>query len=193
VTIAGGISRDNNVESVQYNCDQDLSRSWLVKSSAASSTQPTPDPRSVADEQVQLVNALTEKCLTIAGGALSTNGLHAVQFTCDGDPSRRWSLLKLSNGTYQIKNVKTEKCLAVENDSSDNNARTVQFDCDGQPARVWRIADIPGKTQIANLKSGKCVTIAGGVSRENNVESVQYNCDQDQSRSWVIKTITLPH
>jgi hypothetical protein len=38
----------------------------------------------------------TNKCLTIAGGVSTDNNVTALQFNCDGDSSRRWTLrLKL--------------------------------------------------------------------------------------------------
>jgi cytolethal distending toxin subunit A len=49
----------------------------------------------VANE-LMLVNAMTGKCLTIAGGMSTNNNVDAVQFDCDSDLSRRWTIrLKL--------------------------------------------------------------------------------------------------
>jgi cytolethal distending toxin subunit A len=31
ITIAGGVSTGNNVESVQFDCDNDLSRRWIIR------------------------------------------------------------------------------------------------------------------------------------------------------------------
>ena len=46
--------------------------------------------------ELMLVNAKTGKCLTIAGGVSTDNNVTALQFNCDTDPSRRWTLrLKL--------------------------------------------------------------------------------------------------
>ena len=42
--------------------------------------------------ELMLVNAKTGKCLTIAGGVSTDNNVEAVQFECDSDPSRRWTL-----------------------------------------------------------------------------------------------------
>jgi cytolethal distending toxin subunit A len=43
---------------------------------------------------MMLINVQTGKGLTIAGGGgVSTeNNVRALQFTCDSDPSRRWTL-----------------------------------------------------------------------------------------------------
>ncbi len=44
----------------------------------------------------QIRNVQTGKCLTIAGGTLADNNIRAVQFNCDDDLSRRWTIrLKL--------------------------------------------------------------------------------------------------
>ena len=143
----------------------------------------------VANE-VMLVNAKSGKCLTIAGGVSTDNNVDSVQFSCDGDPSRRWRLNQTGATIYQIKNVQTGKCLTIAGGvSSDNNVKALQFDCDNHPSRTWRINDVTGSgvNQIRNVQTGKCLTIAGGVSTENNVVAVQFDCDTDPSRRWTIR------
>ena len=45
---------------------------------------------------VMLINLKTGKCLTIAGGVSTDNNVDTVQFDCDSDQSRRWTIrLKL--------------------------------------------------------------------------------------------------
>jgi hypothetical protein len=142
------------------------------------------------NNEVMLVNAKTGKCLTIAGGVSTDNNVPAVQFDCDSDPSRRWTLNETSSGIYQIKNVQTGKCLTIAGGtSSDNNVPALQFNCDSDPSRTWRINDVTGSGihQIRNVKTDKCATIAGGTSSDNNVPSVQFNCDADPSRRWTIR------
>ena len=39
-----------------------------------------------------LINVQTGKCLTIAGGRSIADNVPALQFDCDGDPSRTWSI-----------------------------------------------------------------------------------------------------
>jgi cytolethal distending toxin subunit A len=82
VTIAGGVSIDNNVPSVQFDCDSDPSRRWMLNE--------------MAGDIYQIKNVQTGKCLTIAGGTSDANNIHAVQFNCDNDQSRRRTIrLKL--------------------------------------------------------------------------------------------------
>ena len=77
LTIAGGTSPANNLSAVQFDCDGDLSRTWLLND---------------VNGAIQIQNAKTLKCLTIAGGTSSQDNLEAVQFDCDSDPSRFWRL-----------------------------------------------------------------------------------------------------
>jgi hypothetical protein len=140
--------------------------------------------------EVMLVNAKTGKCLTIAGGTSAANNVESVQFDCDSDPSRRWTLNETTGGIYQIKNVQTGKCLTIAGgESTDNNVTALQFDCDSHPSRTWRISDVTGSGvhQIRNAQTNKCLTIAGGESTANNVRAVQFNCDTDPSRRWTIR------
>jgi hypothetical protein len=141
--------------------------------------------------EVMLINVQTAKCLTIAGGVSTANNVTALQFDCDSDPSRRWTLNDVTgSGVYQIRNVQTSKCLTIAGGvSTENNVTALQFDCDNDPSRRWRIIDVTGGGvyQIRNVQTNKCLTIAGGVSTANNVDAVQFNCDEDPSRRWTLR------
>jgi hypothetical protein len=142
----------------------------------------------ITHQRVMLINAQTGKCLTIAGGRSTANNVTALQFDCDGDPSRSWNI-NASDGAYQISNVQTGKCLTIAGGrSTDNNVEALQFNCDSDPSRTWRIAATGGGAyQISNVQTGKCLTIAGGRSTDNNVMALQFNCDSDPSRTWRIR------
>ncbi len=143
----------------------------------------------IANRRVMLINAQTGKCLTIAGGRSTDNNVKALQFDCDGDPSRSWSINATGSDVYQISNVQTGKCLTIAGGRSiDNNVEALQFNCDGDPSRTWRItASGGGVYQISNVQTGKCLTIAGGRSTDNNLTALQFNCDTDPSRTWRIR------
>ena len=126
-TIAGGVSTDNNIESVQFDCDSDPSRRWKLNE--------------ITDGIYQIRNVQTGKCLTIAGGVSTDNNVTALQFDCDSHPSRTWRITDVSgSGMYQLRNVQTSKCLTIAGGvSSENNLRTLQFNCDTDPSRQWTI------------------------------------------------------
>jgi hypothetical protein len=79
LTIAGGVSTENNVTALQFDCDNDPSRRWRIIDVTGGGVY-------------QIRNVQTNKCLTIAGGVSTANNVDAVQFNCDEDPSRRWTL-----------------------------------------------------------------------------------------------------
>jgi cytolethal distending toxin subunit A len=148
------------------------------------------DGQPITDQRVMLINTQTGKCLTIAGGRSTDNNVTALQFDCDGDPSRSWIITSTGGGgVYQISNVQTRKCLTIAGGrSTDNNVEALQFNCDSDPSRTWRItATDDGIYQISNVQTGKCLTIAGGRSTDNNVTALQFNCDSDPSRTWRIR------
>src|SRR5262245_43879099 len=83
LTIAGGITTENNVVAVQYICDSHPSRRWrLIGSNGV----------------YKIRNLQTGKCLTIAGGRSTENNVRALQYDCDNDRSRRWTLYHVASG-----------------------------------------------------------------------------------------------
>ena len=83
LTIAGGMSTDNNVTALQFDCDDHPSRTWRISDVTGSGVY-------------QIRNVQTSKCLTIAGGVSTDNNVTALQFDCDSHPSRTWTIrLKL--------------------------------------------------------------------------------------------------
>jgi succinyl-CoA synthetase beta subunit len=77
LTIAGGLSTENNVTALQFNCDDHPSRRWFINRVGSA---------------FQIKNVQTGKCLTIAGGLSTANNVTALQFNCDSHPSRRWQV-----------------------------------------------------------------------------------------------------
>ena len=128
LTIAGGVSTANNVDSVQFDCDSDPSRRWRLNERGGGNIY-------------QIRNVQTGKCLTIEGGESSNNNLRLLQFECDSHPSRSWRIDDVTGGgVHQIRNVKTNKCATIAGgESPANNLGAVQFNCDSDLSRRWEI------------------------------------------------------
>ena len=128
LTIAGGVSTDNNVPALQFDCDSDPSRRWMLK-------------KMTSGNIYQVKNVQTGKCLTIAGGVSTDNNVTALQFDCDSHPSRTWRISDVTgSGVYQLRNVQTNKCLTIAGGvSTDNNVTALQFNCDADLSRRWTI------------------------------------------------------
>jgi cytolethal distending toxin subunit A len=128
ITIAGGVSTDNNVDSVQFDCDNDPSRRWQLVEKGGGNIY-------------QVRNVQTGKCLTIAGGVSTDNNVTALQFDCDDHPSRTWRITDVTgSGIHQLRNVQTNKCLTIAGGvSTANNVKGLQFNCDNDLSRRWII------------------------------------------------------
>jgi cytolethal distending toxin subunit A len=127
LTIAGGESTANNVDTVQFDCDSHPSRSWMLNE--------------MSGGVYQIKNVRTGKCLTISGGVSDANSLPALQFDCDSHPSRTWRINDVTgSGINQISNVQTGKCMTISGGTSTaNNVPGVQFTCDADLSRRWTI------------------------------------------------------
>lgn len=79
LTIAGGVSTENNVTALQFDCDDHPSRTWRISDVTGGGLH-------------QIRNVQTNKCLTIAGGVSTANNVEALQFNCDSDMSRHWTI-----------------------------------------------------------------------------------------------------
>lgn len=128
LTIAGGVSVDNNVHTVQFDCDSHPSRRWTLREMGGGGVY-------------QIRNVQTGKCLTIAGGVSTDNNVVALQFDCDNDRSRTWRISDVTgSGVNQISNVQTGKCVTIAGGTlPNNNIEGVQFDCDSDTSRTWTI------------------------------------------------------
>ena len=126
LTIAGGESTANNVDTVQFTCDSHPSRRWTLNQVAGG-------------DIYQIRNMRTGKCLTIAGGRSTDNNVTALQYNCDDDPSRTWRITDVGgNGLHQIRNVQTDKCLTIAGGvSTENNVTGLQYNCDDDLSRRW--------------------------------------------------------
>src|SRR5262249_18460967 len=95
------------------------------------------------DGTYQIFNVGTELCLTIWGGETSQNNIPAVQYACDDDKSRSWTISDLGAGVYRIKNVRTGRCLGIsDRDRPEYNLHVgepVEYKCDTDPSRRWAI------------------------------------------------------
>jgi cytolethal distending toxin subunit A len=150
----------------------------------------TPHPASTEyDNQprVRIVNAHSRLCLTVAGGIRDLNA-ELVQYPCDDDPSRFWSISAIK-GTrlVAIKNLNSGLCLTIAGGGGGANTTAVQYNCDDDPSRRWKMSPAPvSGFRLVNAHSGLCLTVAGGGS-ERNTPAVQYPCDGDPSRDWEIR------
>lgn len=121
---AGG-GKSNNVEVVQYLCDDDPSRVWAFRVLNG-------------DDISEIINVNSGLCLTVAGGGTGQN-TPAVIYTCDGDPSRSWRMTSTDNRSFRLVNMNSNLCLTIAGGGTGRNTTAVQYPCDGHPSRDWQL------------------------------------------------------
>ncbi|WP_443049672.1 protein kinase domain-containing protein [Streptomyces sp. HD] len=81
--------------------------------------------------------------------------------------------------TYEFVNVKSGKCLSLDNGGSTaNGTRAVQWSCTGGDEQRWYWAG-PSSDMIKNVKTGKCLSIANHGSTANGAQAIQSTCVTD--------------
>ena len=93
------------------------------------------------------------------------------------DNAQKWKFTKRTNGSYEIKNVKTGKCLDVAASSSAAGANVQVWDDYDNSAQSWNLYNVNGKYVFRPLCSSSCVLdVAGsGVTAGTNVATWTYN------------------
>ncbi len=155
---------------------------------------PWPWSSGLPTDELNLVNAKSGKCLTIAGGPTFDNNVDAAQLDCDREPLQRWWLEEeaTGGGIYKVKNVQTGRCLTIAGGTSPANyVRALQFECDADASRTWHINDLgSGRYQLRNVQTHKCLTISDQDNAQNSVRAgapVQYDCDTDPASLWTLR------
>lgn len=91
-----------------------------------------------------------------------------------------WREIPTSDGFVEIKNVKSGKCLTVQNASLENNAAIIQYACTGTNNAQWRPSPAYDGSKwdyyfLENRRSGKCISVRNA-SVENGALLVQHEC-----------------
>ncbi len=99
--------------------------------------------------KVQIVVNYSGKCLDIPYGARG-NGIRPQQYTCHSGDAQRWTLLRDSDGYFEIRNEASGMCLDLPGGWS-GSVYAQQFRCHGGPNQKFRLHNIPGGTYSRGL------------------------------------------
>ena len=166
----GAASKENGAAVIQYPClSGHAEQSWNIKTR-------TPGKR--------IQNKYSGLCLSNAGDL--AKGATIVQTACNDTNHTEWHLNTLSNGNTEIRNDRTNLCLAIAADSKENAARAVQWTCGGvsQLEQNWKLTTISGQLEIRNANSDLCLAI-GGALKTDGADSMQWTCNGKAEQRWV--------
>src|SRR3954451_7302899 len=80
-----------------------------------------------------------------------------------GSASQAWQFLQQPNGSYELRNANSGKCLSVYYNSTAAGAKLVQYDCHGWTDQQWQLAGMGGPTlAIQSVLSSYRVDVPGG-------------------------------
>lgn len=80
------------------------------------------------------------------------------------------------NPIYLIVNVHSNKCLDVENWSTDNGARVQQWECHGGTNQQWEeVSSSLGGFRLVSVNSRKCLDVQG-LSKDDGARIQQWDC-----------------
>ncbi|WP_410585733.1 RICIN domain-containing protein [Amycolatopsis sp. lyj-108] len=116
---------------------------------------------------VELKGLQSGRCLQVAGVNQDAHrdGAGTELWDCVRGAKQRWVLQDKNDGRYALRNVNSQKCLAVAGGGIGDNDALVQVDCTpGSPEQLWEFVPVgdDGLFELRNVKSGKAAGAAGG-------------------------------
>lgn len=144
-------------------------------------------PANAAANYDKFVNYNSEKCLDVTDRSES-NGAKLQQYGCHSPVQghQLFALIALDapNRINAIKNLRSGKCLEVQNNSITSGARIVQSTCDADNNQRWQRTENPdGSRTYQVVSSGMCLAVQGG-SNQNNAPVIQETCNGQPWQKW---------
>ncbi|WP_329092884.1 MULTISPECIES: RICIN domain-containing protein [unclassified Streptosporangium] len=94
-------------------------------------------------------------------------------------------LVDPASPSYQIRNIKSGKCVAIDGASTADAARAVQQTCGSGPEQRWTWHGTTVR-QLKNTRSGKCLAIRNG-SITNGAQAIQMTCGSGTEQQWILQ------
>ncbi|GAA0816215.1 ricin-type beta-trefoil lectin domain protein [Spirilliplanes yamanashiensis] len=125
-------------------------------------------------------------CLAIGSGA-TADGVQAIQYTCSDNDDQRWLSAPTTGGAIELRNLKSKKCLGVNN-STTNGTAVAQYTCDGGNDQKWKVEnqDTNGVKLVRyrNVHSDRCIAVPSA-SKEKSAKIIQWPCLNNADHKWV--------
>jgi len=150
---------------------------------------PTSSAGVTAGTTYTFANRGVGKCIDNTGGS-AQDGNPVQIWACDpGNQNQRWTAVANGingDGSYQLVNALTGKCLDNTDGSAQNGNRLQQWTCDaGNQNQAWRFVDTGrGDSLIQNAGVGSCVDNTDGSAQDGNRLQI-WACDPgNQNQGW---------
>jgi hypothetical protein len=93
----------------------------------------------------------------------------------------------IADGTYTLRNVRSQRCLDVPRRSKEARTLLWQWDCNSTEAQAWTITRKGDDAfTVASTVSGKCLEVPG-TATTTNINLWQNDCDGSTAQSWKLE------
>lgn len=131
---------------------------------------------------VAIKNLLNQRYLDVADlGTSNSDPVWAWSYT--GGANQLWTFMSMGDGSSEIVNQGSGKCLDVPANTSANGANLQQYECWGGVNQRWWLLSDEGNVQILGEGSRKCLTSA---TQADGAAVYIWDCSSDVSEQWAI-------
>ena len=131
---------------------------------------------------VTVENLLNKRYLDVSN--LSTSDRAQVwTWSYTGQANQLWTFMAMGDGTYQIVNKVSNKCLDVRDATTANGAYIEQFGCNGGDNQRWSVSRFHGYERIVGKQSGKCLSSS---ALADGATVTILDCSDDASQHWAV-------
>jgi len=135
-----------------------------------------------ADAHAPIHNGDRTKCLQPVDGSLD-QGAAIVQQPCNGSAAQQWVFVPLSQTTYQVRNLASQRCLDARGGAT-NGTPIQQFTCSGISNEKWDLGT--SFVVLRSLVSGThshCIDAPGGQTVDGLAMQL-FACNDTAAQVW---------
>lgn len=87
------------------------------------------------------------------------------------------------SGSYEIRNVHSDKCVDLNSSGSSNGTKVQNWSCNNTQAQSFWIVNYNGWVMFKNTKNNKCIDVPSS-SKNNGAKLQLYDCNNTDAQLW---------
>jgi hypothetical protein len=115
----------------------------------------------------------------------TTSNTQLIQWPQTGYNNQKWMFAQNVDDSWNIKNMLSGLCVAVDNASTSARAAVVQATCTGGAEQEWQLSSQGSGYEVINQNSGQCLDVTGS-STVNGTPLIQYPCHGGPNQQWTL-------
>jgi hypothetical protein len=133
---------------------------------------------------VAVENALNLRYLDVANNSTS-DGAQVWAWSYTGGSNQYWTFMPMGDGSYEIVNQASGKCIDDPGSLSDNGRSMQQYTCwiGSNDNQRWYLVQYQGSLYIVGKASGKCLA---STAEMDGATVYIWDCAWNQSEQWLI-------